>query len=128
VFFDNCGVRASSFNRPTIEELGQALGVVVQSLGGAEWMSSSTCMGGLILRAVSGGKQPNGGFRPPANPGIRKAVFLATPHFGALAIAGMLTRPPLDVQLEAMLPGSPILWDLATWNQGFDDFARSTRS
>jgi len=40
-------------------------------------------MGGLVLRAYLSGKQATAGvFQPPASANVRKAVFLATPHFG----------------------------------------------
>jgi uncharacterized protein (TIGR03437 family) len=76
-------------------------------------------MGGLIVRCYLSGKQTNG---PPFSPSngvtIRKAVFLATPHFGA-GIAQLGSGA--DDQLEDLASGSPFLFDLGTWNQGTDD-------
>ena len=47
-------------------------------------------MGGLVLRCYLSGKQNAAGvFQPPAATHVRKAVFLATPHFGT-GIASLL--------------------------------------
>jgi hypothetical protein len=81
-------------------------------------------MGGLIVRAYLSGKQATPGvFSPPLNPKVRKAIFLATPHFGSYQADGTLS----DIlfangnQTSEMKPGSQFLWDLATWNQFGDD-------
>jgi uncharacterized protein (TIGR03437 family) len=75
-------------------------------------------MGGLIARSYLSGKQSAPGvFSPPAMTHIRKAVFLATPHFGTGVAAGFA----LDAQSMELTSGSRFLSDLATWNQGTDD-------
>src|SRR5882757_10469723 len=76
-------------------------------------------MGGLILRSYLAGKADAtpAAYTPPANTGIRKAVFLATPHFGK-ALAGQLGT---DVQTQEISLGSQFLFDLNTWNEGLDD-------
>jgi uncharacterized protein (TIGR03437 family) len=49
---------------------------------------------------------------------VRRAVFLATPHFGTgVAILFGLITP----QVQELASGSRFLFDLATWNQGTDD-------
>ncbi len=76
-------------------------------------------MGGLILRSYLAGKADGtpATYTPPADTGIRKAVFLATPHFGT-ALAGLLG---IDIQTQEMALGSQFLFDLNTWNGGLDD-------
>ncbi|MBS1877657.1 MAG: hypothetical protein JSU00_30875 [Acidobacteria bacterium] len=119
VFFDNCGVA----NRPTLEDLGAAFGAFLDGLkfddGTAVTTVDAVChsMGGLILRSYLSGKKTAGGFAPPAAVRIRKAIFLATPHFGT-PIASLLG---IDAQVRQMATGTPFLFDLATWNQGTDD-------
>ena len=124
LFFDNCSVK----NGPSIETLGAAFG---QFLGSLRYVNGTAVpqvdvvahsMGGLIVRAYLSGKQDvaagaTANFNPPATPGIRKAIFLATPHFGtnAASILG------LDKQTQEMSLGSQFLFDLNTWNQGTDD-------
>ena len=56
---------------------------------------------------------------PPADTGIRKALFIATPHFGIFRChharaRGRSTDPRTSTRNELCL-------DLATWNQGIDD-------
>jgi uncharacterized repeat protein (TIGR01451 family) len=81
-------------------------------------------MGGLIVRAYLSGKQAvTGVFSPPLNPKVRKAIFLATPHFGSYQAANSLADILFFAgnQTNEMKPGSQFLWDLATWNQFGDD-------
>jgi pimeloyl-ACP methyl ester carboxylesterase len=81
-------------------------------------------MGGLIVRAYLSGKQSSPGeFSPPESPKIRKAIFLATPHFGSYQADNPLAQIlfTAGTQLNEMKPGSQFLWDLATWNQSGDD-------
>ena len=75
-------------------------------------------MGGLVLRCYLSGKQNSAGvFQPPTATHVRKAVFLATPHFGT-PIASYL---PIVNQVKEMSSGSAFLFDLATWNDATDD-------
>jgi pimeloyl-ACP methyl ester carboxylesterase len=81
-------------------------------------------MGGLIVRAYLSGKQSSpGAFSPPESPKIRKAIFLATPHFGSYQADNPFAEILFTAgsQLNEMKPGSQFLWDLATWNQSGDD-------
>jgi uncharacterized protein (TIGR03437 family) len=121
IFFDNCTVSG----KPPIEMLGQAFATFLSNLkyeGGdpvplVDVVAHS--MGGLIVRCYLSGKQTSGiAFAPPASVGIRKAVFLATPHFGA-GVAQL--GSDIDSQLEELASGSTFLFDLGTWNQGTDD-------
>jgi len=127
LYFDNCSVGSVS-NRPDIEALGVAFG---KFLAGLQYTDGTPVtqvdavahsMGGLILRSYLSGKQDTGttaaaSFSPPATPVIRRAVFLATPHFGT-TLAGTLGS---DIQTSEMTPGSPFLFSLNGWNQGTDD-------
>jgi uncharacterized protein (TIGR03437 family) len=126
VFFDNCSVTPSG---SSIETLGAAFGKFLGTLrdtNGAPVPQVDVVahsMGGLIVRAYLSGKQDAAAgtpaaFSPPAAPGIRKAIFLATPHFGT-AVASLLGS---DTQTKEMSLGSQFLFDLNTWNQGTDDF------
>jgi len=120
-FFDNCTVPASHYSRPTIEEIGQAFGNFVQNLAAPQVDVVAHSMGGLILRSYLAGKLPGGGFSPPSETRIRKAVVLGTPNFGALALVSLFVTASADIQLIQLLPGSPFQWQLNTWNQGSDD-------
>jgi uncharacterized protein (TIGR03437 family) len=120
LFFNNCSVPGS----PDIEGLGAAFGAFLSSLRyeDGQPVDMVDCvmhsMGGLIVRSYLSGKQSaTGVFSPPAVTHIRKAVFLATPHFGT----GVAAAFALDAQSRELTSGSRFLYDLATWNQGTDD-------
>jgi uncharacterized protein (TIGR03437 family) len=125
VFFDNCTVASSTSSRPTIEALGAAFGTFLGTLHYTDGTPVTQVdvvahsMGGLILRSYLAGKADAAPatWSPPANTGVRKAIFLATPHFGT-GIAGQLGS---DVQTQEMSLGSQFLFDLNTWNEGLDD-------
>jgi len=122
-FFDNCAQSGQqTLPNPSIEELGRRFGDFLANTVAAPQVDVvAHSMGGLIVRSYLSGKQPAfGSFMPPAGLKIRKIVFIATPHFGA-PLAGMVGSSPNDMQIREMAPGSAFLWDLATWNQGFDD-------
>lgn len=121
VFFDNCTVSGG----PSIETLGASFG---QFLAGLKYTNGTAVsqvyvvahsMGGLIVRSYLAGKM-NGtpaSFAPPANTGIAKIVFLATPNFGT----GIANKLGSDEQTTELSVGSQFLFDLNTWNDGTDD-------
>ncbi len=117
LFFNNC-----AYNDITIEQLASQLAVYIATLTYTDGTPVTQVdlvahsMGGLIVRAYLAGLQPgDGSFMPPVNPGVRKAVFIATPHFGSFQARY------IGVQELEMVMGGPLLWDLATWNQRSDD-------
>jgi uncharacterized protein (TIGR03437 family) len=116
-FFDNCVEGANQ----KIEDLGNALAQVLNLIHydtGApvpQFDLVAHSMGGLIARAYLAGLQSNGQFVPPANPHVRKLVLIATPNFGSYKALN------IGQQTAEMIPGSALLWELGTWNQGGDD-------
>lgn len=113
IFFDNC-----EFGTPAIEELGARLGDRITSLDAEQVDLVAFSMGGLIARSYLSGKAVEEGmFSPPPATKVRKAVFVAAPHFGS----PLANLPLAGAQLQQMRPGGRFLWDLATWNQGLDD-------
>ncbi len=122
IWFNNCSVPAAGEPRPTIEEMGAALGRRIETSGAPQVDVVVHSMGGLILRSYLAGKQnAPGTFTPPVNPRVRKAVFLGSPHFGIGFAQLFGSVAAVDPQVRAQLPGSRFLFDLATWNQGADD-------
>jgi len=116
-FFGTC----AQAGKPSIEDLGNALGETIRRLNTPQVDIVSHSMGGLIVRSYLAGKQTAAGvFTPPLDPLVRKWVSIATPNFGALipTIAGDFL---LDQEERELVPGSQFLFDLATWNQNHDD-------
>jgi len=120
LFFNTCSLPASA----TIEDLAGAFASFLAGLKFTNGQAVETVdvvahsMGGLVLRSYLSGKQNAlGVFQPPAATHVRKAVFLATPHFGT-PIASLL---PVVTQVQEMASGSAFLFGLGTWNQGTDD-------
>jgi uncharacterized protein (TIGR03437 family) len=114
-FFDNCTLNG----KPPIEQVASAFAAFLSALRYDDNTSVDQVdivahsMGGNVVRSYLAGKQTGGGFLPPARHGIRKIVFIATPHWGG-PYSG-------DVQQMELASGSPFIFDLATWNQGTDD-------
>jgi uncharacterized protein (TIGR03437 family) len=107
--------------KPSIEDLGNALGAAIRNLNVPQVDIVTHSLGGLMVRAYFSGKQNlSGQFQPPADTKIRKWVSIATPNFGAL-LPSILTDFAPDAQVREMIPGSQFLFDLATWNQNHDD-------
>lgn len=116
-FFGTCSVPG----RPSIEELGNALGLAIRNLNAPQVDLVTFSMGGLIVRSYLAGKQMAlGVFNAPVPSWVRKWVSIATPNFGAL-IPGIIPDFLLDTQAREMVPASQFLFDLATWNQNRDD-------
>jgi len=123
-FFENC----TECPECAIEQLGAELASFLNSLAAPQVDVVAHSMGGLIVRSYLAGKSTTSGvFNPPPTVKIRKAVFLATPHFGSPLADEASTNALLsalyggDVQLQEMERGSQFDWDLATWNQFADD-------
>jgi uncharacterized protein (TIGR03437 family) len=121
LFFNTC----SQPKNASIEDLGAAFGTFLSGLRYQDGQAVDEVdivahsMGGLVLRSYLSGKQnASGVFQPPAATHVRRAVFLATPHFGS-GVAVLLGLPVPQVQ--ELASGSRFLFDLATWNQGTDD-------
>ncbi|HME08634.1 MAG TPA: IPT/TIG domain-containing protein, partial [Bryobacteraceae bacterium] len=108
LFFDACPYQTQS-----VEALGQFFGQFIAPYPQVDVIAHS--LGGLIVRSYLSGKQPAGGFMPPANTRIRKFVLIGSPNFGSLVGIGS------GAQLSSSTPGSQFIYDLATWNQGIDD-------
>jgi hypothetical protein len=108
VFFDNC-VECPNCS---IEELGTHLGQKIASLTYSDGTAVpqvdvvAHSMGGLIVRAyLSGKSQTASTFAPPADPKIRKAVFIGTPHFGSF-LATTLDTQSIELRPAANFSGT----------------------
>jgi uncharacterized protein (TIGR03437 family) len=123
-FFENC----TECPECSIEELGAELAAFLNALPVPQVDVIAHSMGGLIVRSYLAGKSATSAvFNPPPTRKIRKAVFLATPHFGS-PLADELTTNALlaslygtDIQIMEMQRASQFEWDLAMWNQFADD-------
>ena len=125
-FFENC----TQCPNCTIEQLGTDLASFIGSIRYSDGTPVSQVdliahsMGGLIVRSyLSGKQQTSGAFSPPLTPLVRKAIFIATPHFGSFQADSALADIAFGLgnQTNEMKRGSQFLWDLATWNQFGDD-------
>jgi uncharacterized protein (TIGR03437 family) len=122
-FFDNC---KADPNQP-IETLGNDFASLINSITYDDGTPVpqidvvAHSMGGLIVRSYLAGLQLNGTLTPPADPRIRKLVLIATPNFGSFVAQNFSTIIVPASQSAEMIPGSALLWNLATWNQRIDD-------
>ncbi|HYM11260.1 MAG TPA: hypothetical protein VEU62_11030 [Bryobacterales bacterium] len=124
-FLDSCTLGGGA--APPVEDLGNNLGMFIQNWRYTDGSPVSQVdlithsMGGLIARCYLSGKQRAPGvFLPPPDPKVRKLVLVACPNFGS-GWASATDVFGAGNQLPSMRLGSQFLWDLATWNQGFDD-------
>jgi uncharacterized protein (TIGR03437 family) len=125
LFFDNC-VECS--DDCSIDQLGDSFAQFLSKFRFTDGTPVSQfdavaySMGGLILRSYLTGKVPelneptSALFFPPPLTKIRKAIFLAAPHFGS-AVANLGEGS----QVTQLQSGSAFTYSLATWNQGMDD-------
>jgi uncharacterized protein (TIGR03437 family) len=122
--FDNCAVDQGN---DTIETLGNDLGAFLNTIkydSGAQVPQIDLVahsMGGLMARAYLAGIQPNQTFQPPSPTLVRKLVLIATPNFGSFAAGNYVYSIAAGSQSAELVPGSALLWNLATWNQYYDD-------
>lgn len=120
LYFESC----QAPTRLPIEGLAAYLGILIEKLRYDDGQPVDKLdvvahsMGGLILRSYLSGKESiRGVFTPPVATRIRRAIFIATPHFGT-AVADSFDGDP---QVRAMALGSQFLFEQATWNQSIDD-------
>jgi len=85
-FFEHCTECPSC----VIEQLSGMLATFLNSLPYPQVDVVAHSMGGLIVRSYLSGKQTSG-FSPPLTQKISKAVFIASPHFGAFATDFLLS-------------------------------------
>src|ERR1017187_7464982 len=96
-FFENC----TECPECAIEQLGAQLATFLNSLAAPQVDVVAHSMGGLIVRSYLAGKSVTRGvFNPSPTQKIRKAVFLATPHFGS-PLADELTTNALFASRSA---------------------------
>jgi uncharacterized protein (TIGR03437 family) len=123
--FDNCVEGANQ----SIESLGGSLNSFLNSIkydDGTQVTQIDVVahsIGGLIVRAYLEGLQTNESYLPPYSPLIQNLVMIAVPNFGSFAVANNATEFELGSQGAELIPGSALLWNLATWNQRGDDLA-----
>ncbi len=117
-FFDNCVEDQNGLIEDLGSTLGEVLNLIQYDTGGlvpqVDLIAHS--MGGLIVRSYLAGLQSGGTIKPLVNPRVRKFIQIATPNFGSFQATDLL-----GPQTAEMIPGSPLLWNLATWNQRGDD-------
>jgi len=117
LYLDTC----VSGTKPSLEQLGDKLGQMIDGTGAPQVDVISHSMGGLVVRCYLSGKQSDPGvFQPPADPKIRKFIAIASPNFGAL-FSGLFNGFAPDIQAAELASGSRFIYDLGTWNQGRDD-------
>jgi len=121
--FDNCLEDPNA----TVEQLGNDLGTFLNSIQYSDGTQVpqidlvAFSLGGLIARSYLAGLQPSGALTPPATTLVRDIVFIATPNFGSFVAATFMNQILTGSQSAEMIPGSALLWNIATWNQGADD-------
>lgn len=121
--FDNCREDANQ----SVETLGNDLGKFLRTIKydtGAQVPQIDLVafsMGGLIARSYLAGLQPNQSLAPPATTLVRKLVLIATPNFGSFIAGQYAANITAGSQSAELIPGSSLLWNLATWNQRADD-------
>jgi uncharacterized protein (TIGR03437 family) len=121
--FDNCLEDPGQ----SVEVLGNDLGAFLKTIKydtGAQVPQIDLVgfsLGGLIGRAYLSGLQPSETLTPPGSTLIRKFVLIATPNFGSFVAGNYAASITVGSQAAELIPGSSLLWNLATWNQRVDD-------
>jgi uncharacterized protein (TIGR03437 family) len=80
-------------------------------------------IGGLIARAYLEGLQTNQAYLPPYSPPVAHLVMIGVPNFGSFVVGNESAQFQAGSQGAELIPGSALLWNLATWNQRGDDLA-----
>jgi uncharacterized protein (TIGR03437 family) len=123
--FDNC---AEDANQP-IETLGGDLNAFLNSIKYTDGTQVTQIdlvahsIGGLIARAYLEGLQTNETYLPPYSPLVDHLVMIAVPNFGSFLVGNYATEFAVGSQGGELIPGSSLLWNLATWNERGDDLA-----
>ena len=123
--FDNCLEGANQ----SIETLGGDLNSFLNSITYADGTPVTQIdlvahsIGGLIARAYLEGLQTNEAYLPPYSPLVDHLVMIAVPNFGSFVAGNYATAFETGSQAAEFIPGSALLWNLATWNQRGDDLA-----
>jgi uncharacterized protein (TIGR03437 family) len=123
--FDNCAEDANG----SIEQLGIDLNTFLNSITYSDGTPVTQIdlvahsIGGLIVRAYLEGLQTNESYLPPYSPLIHNLVMIGVPNFGSFALGNAVNAFPPGSQGAELIPGSALLWNLATWNQRGDDLA-----
>jgi uncharacterized protein (TIGR03437 family) len=121
--FDNCLEDPNQ----TIETLGNDLATFLNSIQYADGTQVpqidlvAFSLGGLIARAYLSGLQPNESLSPPFPTLVRDMVQIAVPNFGSFVAGNYATSIAAGSQDAELIPGSSLLWNLATWNQHSED-------
>jgi len=123
--FDNCAEDPGA----SIETLGTDLTTFLNSIkydDGSQVTQIDLVahsIGGLIVRAYLEGLQTDESYLPPYSPLVHKLVMIGVPNFGSFVAAITSSAFIPGSQNAELIPGSALLWNLATWNQRGDDLA-----
>jgi uncharacterized protein (TIGR03437 family) len=123
--FDNCAEDANG----SIEQLGIDLNTFLSSItydNGkpvTQFDLVAHSIGGLIVRAYLEGLQTDESYLPPYSPLVHNLVMIGVPNFGSFAVGNAVNAFQPGSQGAELIPGSALLWNLATWNQRGDDLA-----
>ncbi|HEY6340933.1 MAG TPA: IPT/TIG domain-containing protein [Bryobacteraceae bacterium] len=121
--FDNCLVDPNQL----VETLGNDLGTFLNSIKYTNGQQVpqidlvAFSLGGLIVRAYLSGLQSDGALTPPFPTLVGNVVLIASPNFGSFVAGNYAIAITAGTQDAELIPGSALLWNLATWNQYSDD-------
>lgn len=122
-FFDNCVEGPNETVEALAVDLATFLNGITYDNGApvTQFDVVGFSLGGLIARAYLAGLQPNQELNPPVNTLIHKLILIAAPNFGAFVAGNYANYLTGGTQSAELIPGSALLWNLATWNQHIDD-------